>query len=145
MKGVLYKTTMWATKYQSGERSWKLNMGFAKVIVFSREKALSRWKEFRSTTMYVCVCSIYIRHLYGCECVCMFAPTQHLHCRLWDVGEEGKPAVIDTSVFFVHVCAVIIGIPRCENQNARGSRQVPSGRQKLRGWFVTKGYGVECW
>ena len=32
MKGVLYKTAIWVTKCQSGERSRKLNMGFAKVI-----------------------------------------------------------------------------------------------------------------
>ena len=37
MKGVLYKTAIWVTKYQSGERSRKLNMGFAKVIFFSRK------------------------------------------------------------------------------------------------------------
>ena len=32
MKGVLYKTAIWVTKYQSGERLQKFNMGFAKVI-----------------------------------------------------------------------------------------------------------------
>ena len=32
MKGVLHKTAIWVTKYQSGERSRKSNMGFAKVI-----------------------------------------------------------------------------------------------------------------
>ena len=37
MKGALYKTAIWVTKYQSGERSRKLNMGFAKVFFFSRK------------------------------------------------------------------------------------------------------------
>ena len=34
MKGVLNKTAIWVTKYQSGERSRKLNVGFAKVFFF---------------------------------------------------------------------------------------------------------------
>ena len=36
MKGVLYKTAIWVTKYQSGERSRKLNVGFAKVFFLAK-------------------------------------------------------------------------------------------------------------